>query len=118
MMFNKRSFWLAFFSCFVFLFFFSLKAAAANCVVNSSTDINFGSGNAGDLRYCIGQTNLNSGADIITFDIEGTILLNNSLPIITDSLAIKGEKHHIIIDGQNRTGVARSLRRLLVAYWS
>lgn len=94
------------FTCFVFLCLFDSNAVAANCVVNSNTDINIGSGNAGDLRYCIGQTNLSPGADVITFDIAGAILLNNSLPTITDSLAITGGKHHIIVDGQNRTGVA------------
>src|SRR5207244_2384912 len=80
-------------------------AFGANCVVNSPTDINFGSGNAGDLRYCIGQTNLAAGADVITFDITGTIALNGSLPAIIDSLAIQGGNHQIVIDGQNRTGV-------------
>jgi hypothetical protein len=91
-----------FFSCLGFVL---SSTAAANCIVNSSSDINFGSGDAGDLRYCIGRTNSNSGADVITFEITGSILLNSRLPTITDSLWIKGEGHHIVVDGQNGTGV-------------
>jgi len=90
---------------FFSIFLFSINVSATTCVVNSPTDINFGSGDAGDLRYCIGRTNSNLGADIITFDIAGAILLNSRLPTITDNLSIKGEDHHIVIDGQNAAGV-------------
>src|SRR4051794_14215477 len=79
-------------------------ALAANCLVNAATDINFGSGDAGDLRYCINRTNNNAGADTITFDINGSILLNSRLPAITDGLSIRGENHQIVVDGQNRSG--------------
>lgn len=93
------------FTCFIFLFLFNSKTLATNCLVNSSTDINFGSGDTGDLRYCIGRTNLSAGADIITFDITGTIALNSSLPAITDSLSIIGGNHGIVVDGQDHLGV-------------
>src|ERR1043166_2154635 len=93
------------FTCFGMLLVFTSNTSAANCIVNSSTDINFGAGDAGDLRYCIGWANSKPGADIITFEITGTIALNSSLPAITDSLSIVGGNHAIVVDGQDHLGI-------------
>lgn len=94
-----------FFSSLVLLLILATHANAMTCVVNSATDINLGSGDAGDLRYCIGRTNAIIGTDTIIFEITGTVALNSSLPAITDSLSIIGGKHAIVVDGQNFLGV-------------
>jgi hypothetical protein len=93
------------FSCLILFLSLTSNISAANCVVNSPTDINFGSGDSGDLRYCIGRTNANPGADSITFEITGTIALNSSLPVITDSVSIVGSDHAIVVDGQDHLGI-------------
>src|SRR5262245_43362487 len=36
--------------------------------VNATTDAGAGTGNSGDLRYCLAQANSTAGADTITFD--------------------------------------------------
>ena len=80
------------------------EALAANCTVAALTDTGAGTGGAGDLRFCINQTNFAAGADSINFTVHGSIPLNGGLPTITDSLIINGN-NGIIIDGQNGDGV-------------
>jgi hypothetical protein len=94
----------------VFIFCFSTASIfAANCSVNSLTDTNSGSGGAsgaGDLRYCINQTNLAIGADTIEVTVTGTVFLSSSLPAITQSLTINGSgQTDFIVDGQNTVGI-------------
>ncbi|MEO6392749.1 MAG: hypothetical protein ABIP75_12950, partial [Pyrinomonadaceae bacterium] len=63
------------------------------CTVNTLADAGVGtngSGGAGDLRYCILQTNLSPGSDTIAIAVTGSISLLSSLPVITDSLIING----------------------------
>jgi len=65
-------------------------------MVNALTDTGgatgTGTGTTGDLRYCIVQANTNSGADTISFQtgLTGTITLNGTELLISDSLAITG----------------------------
>jgi len=81
-----------------------LKGLGAVYTVNLLTDTGSGSGNSGDLRYCITQANTNPGADEIGFAVTGTIALNSGLPNISDSLFINGIYSGITVDGQNHSG--------------
>src|SRR6516162_6740035 len=62
--------------------------------VTANTDSGTGSGNSGDLRYCITQVNKDpvTNHDVIDFAIGGpaTIALASALPIITTPVAIYG----------------------------
>ncbi len=62
--------------------------------VNSIGDTGAGSGNSGDLRYCITQVNATSGTQVIDFDIAATgvqtIKLASPLPTITHAVTIDG----------------------------
>jgi hypothetical protein len=54
-----------------------------------------GTGNSGDLRYCINQANAHPGGDQIVFDImppgvSHEIDLGVQLPVITDPVTIDG----------------------------
>src|SRR4051812_23461395 len=84
----------------------AVPATAQNFIVTSLTDTGTGSGNAGDLRYCITQVdayNATSAATSITFQpgLTGTINLTNALPIVTQfrGLSINGAGANITIDG-------------------
>src|SRR5438552_1669745 len=59
--------------------------------VNDIGDAGNGSGNSGDLRYCITQANSNGGPDTINFSLGSgtqTINLDSPLPTISDDLVI------------------------------
>jgi hypothetical protein len=58
--------------------------------VNTLTDTGAGSGQTGDLRYCVAHAT--SGHDTIAFapGLTGTIQLQNDLPILKASVAIQG----------------------------
>jgi hypothetical protein len=56
--------------------------------VNALTDTGAGSGQTGDLRYCV--THATSGQDTITFGVTGTITLQSPLPIMNASVDITG----------------------------
>lgn len=90
---------------FAILVFGAVSAQAATCTVNVLTDTGAGSGGAGgagDLRYCITQTNAAAGADTINVTLFGTVLLSSNLPYISDSLTINGSNQSfLIIDAQN-----------------
>jgi predicted outer membrane repeat protein len=71
--------------------------------VNLLSDTGMGSGNEGDLRYCITQANANADAsNAIVFQrgLSGTISLQGAEPTITKALTIKGPGAALItIDG-------------------
>ncbi|MCE9560458.1 MAG: right-handed parallel beta-helix repeat-containing protein, partial [Planctomycetes bacterium] len=85
----------------------------ANFTVNSTGDSSTGSGNAGSLRYCIGQANSTPGADTITFDAtvfatRQTITLNGkqlALSDTTGATTITGPAAGVTISGTNAFGV-------------
>jgi hypothetical protein len=66
--------------------------------VNALTDTGAGAGLAGDLRYCITQSNSNAGPNTIQFNVPGsgvqTIAVGSTtgqpLPVITTPVTIDG----------------------------
>jgi CSLREA domain-containing protein len=93
--------------CFGILAFgAAAKARAATFFVNSLTDTGAGSGTIGDLRYCITQAQATPGTDTITVTTTGTVLLQSSLPAITESLSLSGSgASFFIVNGQHLAGV-------------
>lgn len=90
------------------------RSTPAALVVNALTDTGTGSGDAGDLRYCINEANARTGVDTITFDpavfsspttialTSGTqLLLNDS----SGSTIITGPSGGVTITGNNVTRV-------------
>jgi CSLREA domain-containing protein len=62
--------------------------------VNSLTDTNTGTGNSGDLRYCIDHANFNPGANTITFDptvfaTHQTITLGSNALVLVNSTGLQ-----------------------------
>jgi hypothetical protein len=67
------------------------RAVPTAYTVNATTDTGTGSGNIGDLRYCITQSNLNAGPNTIDMTgVTGTITLTSALPSLTQDLTITG----------------------------
>ena len=56
----------------------------------SFTVTNLNDSGAGSLRQAILDANLNPGADVISFDVTGSINLLSALPDIIDTLVIDG----------------------------
>jgi hypothetical protein len=92
-------------------------AAAQTFVVNTTSDAGgpggIGSGNTGNLRWCIQQANAYGGAATITFTgmaVGAKVLLQGDLPIITNPFGVTidgGAGRNIGIDAQsasNTTG--------------
>ena len=74
----------------VFLFTSNSLLALTTLHVSASTDNNpGGSGDVGDLRYCLNTMNQNLSSSIddyaIVFDFPMTIQLNGILPVINNS---------------------------------
>src|SRR5262245_39796107 len=66
------------------------RCVPATLTVNSLGDSGAGSGDAGDLRYCIARANALSGSDTIQFSVSGTIALGSALADVSDDLVIDG----------------------------
>jgi hypothetical protein len=67
------------------------RIAPATFTVTNTGDTGTGSGNSGDLRYCIAQSNATTGPNTINFTgVTGTIVLNSPLPVITHSVTLTG----------------------------
>lgn len=77
-------------------------APAAFSVVNFG-DLGFGTGSAGDLRYCITQANAMAGEDTITFAIAGTIILQSELKL-TGATIIDGPGPAVLTINANQKG--------------
>jgi hypothetical protein len=84
----------------------SFKAAMTrNLTVNATTDVNAGSLNAGDFRYCLTQTNSDGVADTINFDpnvfnMPQMILVASALPVTNDLVTINGPgASNALVDG-------------------
>jgi hypothetical protein len=81
-------------------------AHAANCFINTASGggafpAGIGSGNSGNLRWCIAQANANPGSTI-TNAVNAPILLGKHLPVISAAVTIQGGSGITnIIDGQN-----------------
>jgi hypothetical protein len=56
--------------------------------VNSLGDTGTGSGNSGDLRYCITQADKTTGDNTINFSVTGTITLNSALPDLSNTTGL------------------------------
>jgi hypothetical protein len=70
--------------------------------VNTLTDTGNGSGDTGDLRYAINQSNATNGPNTIVFDsgATGTLSLAGHLPPITNDVTIQGPgENNLLIDG-------------------
>jgi len=79
--------------------------------INALTDTNFGaggagSGNAGDLRYVLTQSNSAGGTNSIIFQpgLSGTILLKAVLPNIGNNLSLGGPVIDSVIVNANKLG--------------
>ncbi len=56
--------------------------------VNSLGDTGYGSGQSGDLRYCITQADKTTGDNTINFSVTGTITLNSALPDLSNTTGL------------------------------
>jgi hypothetical protein len=75
-------------------------ARAAGLSVTNTNDSGDGS-----LRQAIEQANMTDGADTITFDVSGTIVLASTLPAVDDELTIDGTGQSITISGNKAVRV-------------
>lgn len=99
-------------------------ANAASLVVNSIADTNDGVCDANcTLREAITAANANAGADTITFNLNGTIVLTGTLPVISNDVSIDGTGHAITVSGKNlyqvltvNAGKILTLGSLTIAY--
>jgi hypothetical protein len=68
------------------------RTLLSTCFVTRLTDLGAGSGQRGDLRYCIAKTNNDPGEDRIEFppNLIGTIQLASELPDLADDLIVIG----------------------------
>jgi hypothetical protein len=76
------------------------RTVLSTYTVNALTDTGAGSGQTGDLRYCV--THATSGNDTITFapGLSGTIQLQSALPTLNASVDIQGPGAQVItVDG-------------------
>ncbi len=83
------------------------RTAPAVFTVTSATDSGTGTGNSGDLLYCVTQSNLTSGANTIQFALPSgpqTIDLSSQL-VLSDSVTINAGNAQISISGDNATRV-------------
>src|SRR5919198_3759933 len=71
-------------------------ARAASFTVTTLAD-----SGSGSLRQAIEDANGTTGADTITFDLSGTIVLASTLPPIAGELTIDGTGQSITISGDN-----------------
>jgi CSLREA domain-containing protein len=77
-------------------------AQAAGYLVNSTIDGGDGiCDGTCTLRDAIAEANSSAGADTITFDVSGTIVLTSTLPTISQDLTIDGSGQTVIVDGAN-----------------
>src|SRR5262245_49544774 len=78
----------------------ALPARAAGFIVINTND-----SGPDSLRQAIEDANATVGADTITFDVSGTIVLASTLPAIADELTIDGTGQSITISGDNKVRV-------------
>ena len=83
--------------------FFAFVAKAAPAMVFTVGNTN--DSGSGSLRQAILDANASAGADAIKFSVGGTIMLNSTLPVISDDLTIEGGAQRITISGQNSVQV-------------
>lgn len=100
----------------------ALFGSSAEAVDFSVSNLN--DSGAGSLRQAILDANAAPGADTITFSVNGSIVLNSTLPTLTDGagLTIDGTGQSITVSGNNAVqvmivvaGAKLNLRHLTVA---
>jgi hypothetical protein len=64
------------------------RALLSTWTVNSLGDAGTGSGQSGDLRYCITQANKTTGDNTIKISVTGTITLNSALPPLSNTTGL------------------------------
>ena len=86
------------------------RCTPATFFVTSSDDNGTGSGDSGDLRYCITQANASSGPDVILVRASEfnsrSVNLQNALPTITGDLEIRPENTNTIVSILRNGGFA------------
>jgi hypothetical protein len=106
-------------SIFLLAALFGSSAEAVDFSVSNLNDSGTGS-----LRQAILDANATSGADTITFAVDGSIILSSTLPNLTDAagLTIDGTGRSITVSGNNavqviivEAGTQLNLRHLTVA---
>jgi parallel beta-helix repeat protein len=86
------------------------RLAPAVFTVTNTGDTGTGSGNSGDLRYCITQANATSGSNTIdATGVTGTILLTASLPNVGRAVTINGPGASLLTINGNGTGTGSVL---------
>jgi hypothetical protein len=80
------------------------RTVLSTYTVNALTDTGAGSGQTGDLRYCV--TNATSGSDTIDFapGLTGTIQLQSALPTLNASVDIQGPGAAQLTVQEDRSG--------------
>ena len=88
---------------------FAARSEGATFIVNSTADTNDGTCNSLNctLREAINAANAAAGADIISFEVGGTIVLTSTLPQITDAagLTIGATPRRVTISGNGAVGI-------------
>ena len=72
--------------------------------VTALTDSGTGSGNSGDLLYCLNQANTDgtTSTNSILFNVSGTVVLSSTLPAIANNLTISAPTNlAVTIDGNS-----------------
>jgi hypothetical protein len=64
------------------------RALLSTWTVNSLGDAGIGSGQSGDLRYCITRANQTTGDNTIKFSVTGAITLNSALPDLSNTTGL------------------------------
>jgi hypothetical protein len=81
------------------------RIAPATFTVTNTGDTGVGSGNSGDLRYCITQADATAGSNTINATgVTGTIILTSALPSITQGLTITGPSASLLTINGNHVG--------------
>ena len=68
----------------------SIEALEERILLSAFTVSNLNDQGAGSLRQAILNANCNPGADVINFDVAGTITLASALPTVTGNVNIDG----------------------------
>jgi hypothetical protein len=81
------------------------RVVPATFTVTNTADAGTGSGNVGDLRYCITQSNATTGPNTIDLTgVTGTITLTSALPGIGQAVTVTGPGASLLTINANSVG--------------